>query len=228
MIRRLAAALVVVAVVAGCSGGTVQERPGPLLLTAIGNARTAIANRGAPAPRPQVTRALLDTVDEPVLEALRETTGDFAVLQRIVRRDAAGGSEIAVWRVPGGATLSLRDDVLIGTHGLGEDLQSSAVEPVIAALHARGGAGQRVQFVLDDDNKLRRIASACTIESLGRETLTIVERARRTERLRETCSGPQGRFVNEYWIDSDRPVIWQSRQWAGPTVGHLQLRRLKL
>ena len=36
----------------------------------------------------------------------------------------------------------------------------------------------------------------------------------------------QGRVVNDYWADPHRGIMWMSRQWAGPDVGYLRIRRL--
>jgi len=72
-----------------------------------------------------------------------------------------------------------------------------------------------------------RLSLSCDLQDLGMETIVIVERSHHTRHLQERCEGGGGGVVNDYWVDPNRPVVWQSRQWAGPNVGYLRLRRLK-
>jgi hypothetical protein len=77
------------------------------------------------------------------------------------------------------------------------------------------------------DNRGVSLALACDRQDLGPEAVTIVEIAHPARHLRETCtSSDGGSVVNDYWVDPQRRIVWQSRQWAGPVIGYIRTRRL--
>lgn len=214
--------LIPVLFLAACSGGT--DAP-PVQLQILEAGRAAIAAQGAPAtPRPEMTRALLDTVTVPLLEVTRERTGQVAYLYlSLARRDGSPG-RINVWRTQDDASLATRGGVLIATRGLGGDVLSSAV--ALRATAPGPVTGERVQYIRALDNKELRLALTCTVTDLGPAGIEIVGRRHATRHLRERCEGGGGSVVNDYWVDSRAGLIWQSRQWAGPQIGYLRLRRL--
>lgn len=209
---------------AACSGGT--DRP-TLHAQLFGAVRDEIAARTAPeVQRPPLTRASLDTVELAAIEVTLEQSGTQAYLfEQLVRRDDAPG-RITVWRTEDDVTLALREGVLIATRGLGGDLLSSAVQ-VETGRPGPAGGGAHVMHVAARDNKAVPIRLACDLEDLGATTITIVERAHPVRHLRETCETVDGaRVVNDYWVETRGGLVWQSRQWAGPTIGYLRIRQL--
>lgn len=215
-------ALIPVLFLAACSSGA--DAP-TLQLQVLEAGRAAIAARVAPDTAPPVpTREFLDTVSDPLLEVTRERTGQVAYLYLSAARRDAGPGRINVWRTGDDVSLSTRGGVLIATRGLGGDILSSAV---VLRANAPGPApGARVQHIRALDNKEVRLALACMVTDLGPAGIEIVGRRHATRHLRESCEGGGGRIVNDYWVDSRAGLIWQSRQWAGPQIGYLRLRRL--
>lgn len=184
-----------------------------------------------PSPRPQLTRAVLDTIDGEFIEAEIEKNGSFAYLYiSAERRGAAAGDEggrLLVWRTENDVSLTTRDGVLVATRGLGNDLISSDSGAIRASLAGRrSGQGARRQVYSALDNKPVPFDFACEIADLGAETIVIVERRHATRKIRETCALADGVVVNDYWIDSRRDTVWQSRQWAGPYIGYIRMRQL--
>ncbi|PJE30006.1 hypothetical protein CVM52_26195, partial [Pseudooceanicola lipolyticus] len=89
------------------------------------------------------------------------------------------------------------------------------------------GGGERVMFIRTGDLEERRLGLACALQDLGPATITIVEQAQATRHLQERCTTPDGgEIVNDYWTDARQGLVWQSRQWAGPHIGYLRIRRL--
>ena len=76
------------------------------------------------------------------------------------------------------------------------------------------------------DYRETALALSCELVDLGPETIEIVERRHATRHLQQRCAGGGGRVVNEYWTDPRAGILWQSRQWAGPHLGYIRLRRL--
>ncbi|TDE34230.1 YjbF family lipoprotein [Antarcticimicrobium sediminis] len=230
LLRRLAglgaAALLALA---GCSRGT--DAP-PTQLQLLNAARGSVGQiarkaRGTAAPtRPPLTRAALDTVTVPVLEVTVERRDDWAFLFRTLERSDSSPGRIEQWNTEdSNVTLSLRNGVLIATRGLGGDLLSSAVQ-VVDGQPGPASGGEHLQMIRNLDYRETALTLSCELVDLGPETIEIVERRHATHHLQQRCEGGGGRVVNDYWTDPRAGIIWKSRQWAGPHLGYLSLRRL--
>lgn len=208
---------------AGCSGG--KERP-TANLQLLAAARSGIAARLAGPPQPpRMTRAEVDRLDRPLMETTLEKAGLVAILAVNAERADGGGGTVTVWRSEDAVTVALRNGVLIETRGLGGDVLSTEMQ-VPDGRAGPAGTGLRVQHVRDDDDRTQPVSLLCSVADLGPETVDILERRYATVHLRERCEVGGGTVVNDYWIDSDRRLMRQSRQWAGPNVGYLGFRRL--
>ena len=222
-LAKLAAALTAFAVVAGCSGGF-QETSTP---AELGQAlQRAVQERTQPRSQaPNVTRAVLDTLDGSFMKATVENIESSAFLfVSAERRDNRPGL-IRVWRTEDNSSLTLRQGVLTQTRGFGTDLLSSEVSFANGVLGpARGG--QRRMVFLALDNKAVPLSGVCDVTDLGPEKIVIIERAYATRHVRERCEFSNGEITNDYWIDSGAGIVWKSRQWAGPEVGYITLERV--
>jgi hypothetical protein len=210
---------------AGCSGGSDTTSAQVQLFQAGQEALSKRrAKRETPA-RPALTRAVLDTVDVPVLEVTIEQRDLSAFLfASDQRRDDLPG-QVTIWRTEDDVSLAMRNDVLIATRGLGGDLLS-ADAPVRSGQPGPARQGERALHFHARDTKDLRLTLACDLVDLGPTTITIVERAHATRHLQERCTGGGGAVTNDYWVDSRAGLVWQSRQWAGPENGYLSIRRL--
>ena len=115
--------------------------------------------------------------------------------------------------------------MLIAMTGLGGDIASSSV---LASGNTLGPAydGEHVQYIRGLDNKEIRLSLACEVVQIGPESIEIVEQIHATHHVQERCEGGGGTVVNDFWIDSRAGLVRQSRQWAGPNIGYLWIRRL--
>ncbi len=221
---RPAGLLLAALVLAGCAGGNVGQRAELQIVQAMGAAAQKAA-AGKPPDRPPLTREALKTVTISAIEVTLERRGVQAYLfLDTVRRDDGPGL-ITVWRSEDNATLATRNGVVIATRGLGNDLLSSSV-PVRGDSPGPAGSGEHVQMISGLDNKELRLALECELRDLGPEPVEIVELVHPTRRLQERCEGPGGGIINDYWVDDRSGIVWQSRQWAGPGIGYLRIRRL--
>lgn len=230
MTRRIRlAGLGAVLLLAACAGGN-EERPSQLQLFDITRASIAAKQAGKAQPaRPPLTRAALDTVEIAAIEVTLERRDIFAYLfVETERRDDSPG-RITVWRTEDDVTVSVRNGVVIATRGLGGDILSSAVQ-VSGDAPGPSGSGERIQMIRGLDNKEQRLVLSCELVDLGPDPVTIVELTYPTRHLQERCEGGVsvggGEIVNDYWVESARGMVWQSRQWAGPHIGYMRLRRL--
>ena len=210
---------------AACGNGSDSQ---PLELQVIEAGRAAIAERAArrqATARPPLTRAALNTVQVSALEVTLERRDVLAYLFIDgTRRDSTPG-KITVWRSEDNLNVVTRNGIVIATRGLGNDLLSSQV-PVGGDRPGPVRGGEHVQMVRALDNREIPVRLACDLIDLGAETIVIVERKHATRHLQQRCEGAGGTVVNDYWVDSGTGIVWQSRQWAGPGIGYMRLRRL--
>ena len=209
---------------AGCSGGT--EGPGTTLEVFQRAGELLPRPQEPEVERPPVTRAALDALDGAFLEATIEDLDLLAYLFVNADRRDDGPGPIVVWRTDDNITLTLRGGVLVATRGLGGDILSADTLQAPGRPGPALGTGQRRLFLRTGGNRVETLTLACAVTDLGPDTIVIVERPHATRHLREDCQGGGGRIVNDYWVDYDAGLVWQSRQWAGPTTGYMVFRQL--
>ncbi|MBE0453704.1 YjbF family lipoprotein [Roseovarius autotrophicus] len=123
--------------------------------------------------------------------------------------------DVMVWQTLDGITLSMRQGLLIGTRGLGDDLMSAEVDGVLALLRGAAGEGPvpHIRTHLDGEDRTVFRSYQCIRGAVTRDA-----GLRRVEVL---CVSPQDRFANTYWMDSMGAVI-RSHQWISPALRHLE------
>jgi hypothetical protein len=218
----LAAALLGVALLAGCSSGTGPDASGPTTRDALLQRLGALATPAAPPtnPRDTITRARLDVTPTPILLVEFERTGQGVTL-------APGGrvGDVVQWRDAAGSGLALRQGVLIATYGLGFDLQGADVDDLLAALRRGGGRAVRVDTLLRGDVEVVARRSVCDVVPRGAQAIDNIGRVRQTRVFDEICEWGGGRFSNRYWVESDGRIR-RSIQQIDPKVGAARIELL--
>lgn len=126
-----------------------------------------------------------------------------------------------------GASVSLRDGMLVATRGFSADIMSADATGSAQAL-ASGAPGTfypRFQTTLDGESAVQYQTQQCEMAEWMIETITISDRVHDTVRLTERCFLPDTAEINTYWLDSSRTVL-KSRQWMGPRLGHMTIEQL--
>lgn len=211
-----------------CSGG--QETTSSLgaqLETVIDIAQERREAGARPEPQ-QLTRAQVERIPAPVLQVVIEDRDVSGIVVPYSTRRDRNNQTITTWRNGSGSQIVLRDGVLISTRGIGDDLGSARVEAAVAAINSRQPvSGPQNLFVKGYGNLTTRIDLECTMESLGTTQIEILERLHSVVHLRQDCVSPEYDVTNDYWIDRTGDTVWQSRQWAGPDLGHFSIQKLK-
>lgn len=176
-----------------------------------------LRERTGPAPETRpLTRADIAGFTDPLLYAALPER-EVEALLGLARRN--GTTE--TWMTPDDIALILRDGVLVGTRGLGEDLMSAAVPRI----RLSGAASPRSAFHIAGDVETVRTDFNCVIAPGVSDSVTILGETRRLTRVAERCTGPSGDFENLYWFDA-AGTIRASRQWVSTSVGYITLQRL--
>lgn len=124
--RRITAALLAVALVAGCSGGSDRiDSQSKRLLEQFQQLRNVVQNRRNPPELPNVTRALLDGLTTPSLEVRVESRDGLAYVIPLYSRRVPGIGTVDTWTSVDGTQFSLRSGVLLALRGAGDDMTSS-------------------------------------------------------------------------------------------------------
>ncbi|WP_417839634.1 YjbF family lipoprotein [Tritonibacter scottomollicae] len=176
---------------------------------------------------PTLTRALLDSIEDPHIEVVIETEElrDYVTLQ-LARSDDLPG-RIELWRTVDNISFGFRDGMLISTRGLRGGMLSAAVPADGQGAMGPASGGARLYEFRGDDSGSYRVRLACDLHDQGTVALDIVGRSYPTRYLQERCSDDSGsEVVNDYWIDARGGRVRQSRQWAGPSIGYIRTRQV--
>ncbi|WP_295048192.1 YjbF family lipoprotein [uncultured Paracoccus sp.] len=207
----LAASLV--AGLAGCGNdgrgagplGTLAQTAGQIVAE-----RRAEGQPAAPAKSPQ----------EAAAEALRVNPGPliqvgFENLDRtpIMAMTGQNGA-MRTYMTPAEEAVILRNGMLVGTRGLGNDL--SVAEPGTEGLIRAGasGSGTRIMRYLSGDGLERPLQFACTVGAGPRPGVIV-----------ESCEGHGATFQNSYMVQGGQIPV--SRQWVGPALGYVTIQTLR-
>lgn len=169
----------------------------------------------AAGPAAEPSRASIAAFTDPLILARVDDTGGLAFM---VRTRSYGAT--AVWQSTDQVSITLVGGLLRATRGMGDDLMSADV-PGLGEAAAFG----REHYYIGGDARTRLTTFACRRESLGPETITVLERAYSTRHITETCTAGEADFTNDYWVDS-RGVMRKSRQWVSKGVGYVTLQRV--
>lgn len=193
---KLAAALAVALLVAGCGAGL------------SGFAGGGAGNQGIDLD--SVPRDKIEAFGTPILRATIPARGtDLLLSPRDVR------ANVTTWESAEGITLAFRDGMLIETRGLGPDLMSSSSPSRASVLG--GGPYSRSYFFIEEEDRTQRRDYLCTTEVVGTEVITIYGKNHQTRHIRETCRRDGGRLSNDFWFEGS--TLRQSQQWISPDVG---------
>ncbi|MEL7166260.1 MAG: YjbF family lipoprotein [Pseudomonadota bacterium] len=229
--RRVTAACVLAAMLAGCSGGSDQiDSQGTRFLEQFQQVRTAIQNRRNPPELPNVTRALLNGLTTPSLEVRVASRDGLAYVIPFYTRRVPGIGTVDTWTSVDGTQFSFRSGVLLALRGAGDDMTSSDRAGSIAFVTGRQ-SGKEWPMRLDlqtEADGVQRVDFTCIGSSDGVQSLEIVEITYTVESLNEICTDSAGRkIINHYWVDVRDGTVWQARQFAGAKIGYIDTRILK-
>ncbi|PKQ13232.1 MAG: hypothetical protein CVT70_04470 [Alphaproteobacteria bacterium HGW-Alphaproteobacteria-1] len=153
-------------------------------------------------------------IGEDRLDVIIPASGARARLGPVART-----GDVTVWQTLDGITLSMRQGLLIGTRGLGDDLMSAEVDGVLALLRGASGEGPvpHIRSRIDGEDRTEFRSYQCKRDAGAPDA-----GMRRVEVL---CISPKDRFTNTYWLNSAGAVM-RSRQWISPALGHLEATRI--
>lgn len=218
--KKAIAAIALMALLGACGndgggGNPLVAAVGQMAKSAVSKERKGAA--GAARPTKPAGREELEAYGKPVLRVKAQALGQDALLTI-----ADTKADVVTWTAQGQANFSLRNGVLIQTRGLGADLMS-ADAPALAQL--KGAASyQRIYYFLGPDDAGTRRTYDCAAVVVGAETVEILGKSHGVTHVTETCTRPNGKVTNDYWIEGN--TVRKSRQWASSGVGYLEFEKV--
>lgn len=201
----------------GACGNEGSTGGGDPFTIAAQTAVTAVIERSEEADAP---KAPPKSMEERAAEALRvnpapllmvgfESLGNNAIMAMTGQNGA-----MRTYMTPSEEALIMRNGMLIGTRGLGQDL--SVAEPQTEALIRAGRAGQakRVMRIYSGDGTERPLSFDCSVAP-GPKPGVIVE----------DCKGHGTSFQNSFMVQGGSIPV--SRQWMGPGLGYATIQTLR-
>lgn len=135
---------------------------------------------------------IVTTLEEPPISAAAILSSD--------------GNGAKIYTTLDNISLTLKNGLIAGTRGLGDDLMDADPTEVWATIQAGGGRARRVHRYLDGENQTVLRAFICEISG--------------TAPVTETCYGEDTTFTNTYTLGPDGQII-TSKQWIGPERGYI-------
>lgn len=170
-------------------------------------------------PRQTLTREMIEQLPNDLLLVDVPSRDATATLVRAGENGAR-----ATWISPDGISVTVEGGLIVATRGFGHDLMAADVTGLRALLRG-AGSGRYVAETLDGTDQVVRTVYDCAVDSRTPETITIFERGYATTRVQVSCTGPDLRFRNTYWVDGSG-VVWKSQQFVTQELGYLGLERL--
>jgi len=173
------------------------------------------------------------TAFTPRFQALAEAGTSVPALQvALVEQDRAGTvllesqrNGIDTWLTPDGATLIMRQGMLVGTRGFGAGMLASDVDqPLSMVLNGRQGYSDRFHTFLNGNDETNTRTYRCEIVNRGAREISVGDKPTQTRLMAEDCKSLDQSFLNLYWVSASGNRIVQSRQWAGDYLGIVTTR----
>ncbi len=215
-IHKAALSALLIAGLAACGNDDTGREANPLLIAAKTAGGTLAGMRGgaaqeAPAPRTpeQMAAEALRVNPAPLILVGFESLGRTQVMAMTGQNGA-----MRTYMAPSKEALILRDGMVIGTRGLGNDL--SVAEPQTEALirAGRSGSAPRVMRYYSGDGLERPLSFDCATGP-GPAAGVILE----------SCEGHGARFQNSFMPQAGHLPV--SRQWLGPRLGYITIQTLR-
>lgn len=138
-------------------------------------------------------------------------------------RSAQNGDAIT-WVSPGEVSMTFRNDILVSTRGLGDDLMGADVNGLRTAINAGSGTITRQQSYLNARDQIENYSLTCTVQSEGREDVTLLDGPSQLKKVTESCQSDRLVFKNTYWLSGN--TIVKSRQVISPSQGYIEAELL--
>ncbi len=184
---------------------------------------TNAAPAAAPSNPAQLVDEAMGATDGKVMIAILESRNVMAIMGV-----AQTNQGYETWEAADRRSLILKNGILTGSRGLGDDLMASESDASIALITSRseGQATRSYQF-LSGMGVTNHFEIECQIVKGSTERVEAGEINVEAVTLAEVCEKDAVEINNLYWVDS-RGNIVKSRQWVSAQVGYAMFQHLRL
>lgn len=216
-IHKAALACAALAVLAACGNESADQGGGSPFVIAAKTLGAAAADRGSageaaaepPESPEQMAAEALRVNPSPLILVGFESLGRNQVMAM-----TGQNGDMRTYMTPAEEALIMRNGMLVGTRGLGNDL--SVAEPGTAGLirAGRSGTATRVMRYFSGDGLERPLSFDCNVGPGPKAGVTV-----------ENCEGHGVSFQNNFMVQGGQIPV--SRQWMGPALGYVTIQTLR-
>ena len=135
--------------------------------------------------------------------------------------------KMRTYNTPSKQSLILRDGLIVGTRGFGNDVMSADVADVAALILARkAGSAKRTPRYLDGEGIERPLPLDCTVSLGEAKNYSSAGTDWQTIQVAERCTAPNVDITNSYLVTSAGKIAL-SRQWIAPNLGYVTMQTLR-
>lgn len=210
-----------------------QQDQGPALYDIARQAAGEIAGQVGIGGGDDTAAGPADTPEAMAARALAANPGplilaDFESLGRLQMLAQTGrNGAMRTYMTPAQEALILRNGLLTGTRGLGNDLSVAEPGPMAALIRSRrAGTGQRIMRYLSGDGVERPLPLTCTTITGAVQRFPLAGRNWTALQVGEACHGQGVEIENSYLVTADGQIP-VSRQWIGPALGHVVIQVIR-
>lgn len=213
-ITRIFVAMTLTATLSACGNDRPDAGPFGILrqaATQIAAERSSRNQPAAPAPDPSAMAAEALRVNPgPLIMVTLEKAGTTQVLAMTGENNG-----MRTYMTRNEQSVILRNGLLVGTRGLGDDLSvAEASGSAALILSGRSGQADRVMRYYTGDGLERPLPMRCEVGPGPKAGVTV-----------ESCQGLGIDFQNNYILSGGRATV--SRQWIGPALGYITIQTLR-
>lgn len=169
----------------------------------------------------ETTRAQANAIPLPSLRLRVNKTDTYGTAANI-----AQNGDVSTYILATGQTVQIRNGILIGTRGLGNDILSLYTSNNTVLDGLTTGTSHRTYRYLDNEGNIVPLNVRCTLSKSTPQSLTQVERTYQVVPVFEDCKGRRDSFQNIYYLDAKTDQVWQSTQWLGPFAKSVRIEIL--
>lgn len=230
MLKGISALVIALPVLAGCgttSGddvsiyGQIAQAAAPQIARVTGRGATK-APAAAPLSAEQMAARALASNPAPLIYVGLESAGTAQVM-------AMTGSNGAMrtYMTTNEQALIIRDGMLVGTKGLGNDLAVAEADGPSALIRGRrAGEASRTMRLLDGEGVERPLPMRCTVSAGGNKSFGFAGTSWSATQMAETCVAGPLKVENSYLVTSGGQIP-VSRQWVTPQLGYVSIQTIR-
>lgn len=202
--------------------GQLRQTAAPALSRVTGGGDGGQQAAAAPRTAEDMAARALAANPAPLILVNLESTGATQVMAMVGENNG-----MRTYMTPNEQALIMRNGMLIGTKGLGNDLSVAEAGNSAALIRSRrSGNASRINRYIGGDSVERPLPMSCTVASGETKSFAFAGRNWSATQMVESCEAGGVSVQNSYMV-SPSGQIPVSRQWISPDLGYATIQTIR-